>query len=437
MTLRSRLEHYFQFTPLGATWRTELLAGLTTFVTMAYIVFVNPGILAETGMPREAVTVATCLSAAFGSLLMGGLARYPIALAPGMGLNAYFTYAVVKGMGVPWPVALGAVFLSGAAFLLLTLTGLRQKIVEALPPELYSAVAGGIGLFIAFIGLKNAGIVAADPATMVTLGNLRSPATALALFGLLLTAALLAWRVPAAILLGILSTTALAAFTGLTHWQWQGSFLSRWPEVALHLDIPGALRLGALEIVFVFLFVDLFDNLGTLVAVAKKAGLVSQDHHIPRVGRILTADSLATMAGALAGTSTVVSYIESAAGVVAGGRTGVTAIVTGLCFALAVFLAPLAGVIPAAATAPALILIGSLMLAHTAEIDWTDAEQAIPAFLTILLIPFTFSIANGLAFGFLAWTLLKLLRGKFRAISPLVYLLSALFLLRFAYLGKG
>jgi len=437
MAILNSLEHYFEFKTLNTNWRTEILAGATTFITMAYILFVNPSILAETGMPFGAVTAATCLSAAFGSILMGAYARYPIALAPGMGLNAYFTYVVVKGMGIPWQVALAAVFLSGIAFLLLTLTGLRQKIVEAMPAELYSAVAVGIGLFIAFIGLKNAGIIVADPATTVTLGNLRSPTTLLALGGLLVMSILMAWGVRAAMLIGIVSTSALAMLLGIVQWKWQPSYLPQLSQTAFQLDIPGVLKLGLFEIIFVFLFVDLFDNLGTLVAVGKKAGLLNSENKIPRVGRILTADSLATIFGSLTGTSTVVSYIESASGVAAGGRSGVTAIVTGILFLIALFAVPLIGVIPAAATAPALILVGSLMISHAAEIQWNDTETAIPAFLTIVAIPLSFSIANGLAFGFIAHTLLKVAKGKARQVGWLVYLLTTLFIVRFIYLGKG
>jgi AGZA family xanthine/uracil permease-like MFS transporter len=437
MAILEQLETYFEFKALKTNWRTEILAGATTFITMAYILFVNPSILAETGMPFGAITAATCLSAAFGSILMGAYARYPIALAPGMGLNAYFTYVVVKGMGVRWEVALGAVFLSGLAFLLLTLTGLRQKIVEAMPAELYSAVAVGIGLFIAFIGLKNSGIIVPDPATTVTLGNLRAPNTLLALSGLLVMATLMAWGVRAAMLIGIVGTSATAMIFGIVQWKWQPSYLPQLGETAFHLDLPGVLNLGLFEIVFVFLFVDLFDNLGTLVAVGKKAGLLNSDNKIPRVGRILTVDSLATMFGSLTGTSTVVSYIESASGVAAGGRSGVTAIVTGLLFLVALFAVPLVGVIPAAATAPALILVGSLMISHAAEIQWSDTETAIPAFLTIVTIPLSFSIANGLAFGFIAYTLLKVARGKGAQVGWLVYLLTTLFVVRFIYLGKG
>ncbi|MFB3829263.1 MAG: NCS2 family permease [Bryobacteraceae bacterium] len=435
--MRRTLERYFEFPALGTDWRTEILAGVTTFMTMAYIVFVNPSILAETGMPLEAVTAATCLSAAVGSFLMGGYARYPIALAPGMGLNAYFAYTVVKGMGIAWQAALGAVFISGVAFFVLTLIGVRQLIISAIPFELYAAVAGGVGLFIALIGFRNSGIIVPSAATTVTLGNLRDPHTLLAIGGLLLTAALLAWRVRGAMVVGILAT-ALAGFaTGVVSWTPHPYSLGALAGTAFKLDIASSLRLGFLEIIFVFLFIDMFDNIGTLVAVGKKAELFDHAHQIPRVNRILLSDATATAAGSLAGTSTVVSYIESAAGVAAGGRSGVTAIVTGLLFLAALFIAPLVGAIPHAATAPALIIVGSMMATTMAEINWKNPELAIPAFLILMGIPLTFSIANGLAFGFTAYTLLKLARGKFREVNWFVYALTALFILRFAYLSQG
>jgi len=437
MSLRRSLERYFEFESLGTNWKTEIIAGLTTFMTMAYIIFVNPAILHETGMPLAAVTAATCISAAIGSFLMGAFAKYPIALAPGMGLNAYFTYSVVKGMGVAWPVALGAVFISGVIFLVLTLAGLRQLIISVIPVELYAAVAAGVGLFIALIGFRNSGIIVTSPATTVTLGNLGDPQTSLALFGLVLIAALLAWRVNAAMLIGIGATSAIALATGVARWQPYRYALADLSATALRLDVASTLRLGFAEIVFVFLFIDLFDNIGTLLAVGKKARLFDGARQIPRVNRILVSDAFATIAGSLMGTSTVVSYIESAAGVAAGGRSGVTAIVTGILFAAAVFVAPLAGAIPAAATAPALIVVGSFMMAVVSEIQWHDPEVAIPAFLTIMTIPLTFSIANGLAFGFTAFTLLKAARGKFREVHWFVYVLSALFVLRFAWLAKG
>lgn len=435
--MRARLEQYFQLRELGTDWRTEVLAGCTTFVTMAYIIFVNPAILNETGMPLTAVVAATCLCAAIGSLLMGILARYPIALAPGMGLNAYFTYSVVKGLGVPWETALGAVFLSGVAFLILTAAGVRQMIVSAIPFELYAAVAVGIGLFIAFIGLHNSGIIVANKETLVSLGNLRNPDTLLAIFGLLLIASLMAWKVRAAILIGILGTTAVGVVFGLVRWQPQTYSFHDITATAFHLNIRGALSYGLVEIVFVFLFVDLFDNVGTLVAVGKQARLFDRTNQIPRINRILFSDAVATLVGSLAGTSTVTSYIESAAGVAAGGRSGVTAITTGMLFLIVMFIAPAVGAIPAAATAPALIVVGSLMIAHAAEIPWSNPVISVPAFLTIVIIPLTFSIANGLAFGFVAYTVLKIARGEFRSVNWLVYVLTILFIARFVYLGSS
>jgi len=432
--LIARAERYFEFAELGTGWKTEILAGATTFITMAYIIFVNPSILHEAGMPTAAVTAATCLAAALGSLLMGAVARYPIALAPGMGLNAYFSYSVVKGMGIDWHVALGAVFLSGIAFVLLTAVGVRQLIVNAIPHELYAAVASGVGLFIAFIGLRNAGIVTANPATVVGLGDLHSPSTLLALFGLMLTAALICAHVNAAILIGVVVSWALAAVTGTIHWEPQPYSARDIMATAGQLDVRGALHLGMFEIIFAFLFVDLFDNVGTLLAVGKKAGLFTGAQDVPRLSRILYSDAIATIAGSMAGTSTVVSYVESSAGVAAGGRSGVTAIVTGLLFAVALFVAPLAGAIPSSATAPALIIVGSMMMTTVSEIAWSDPEIALPAFLTMLGIPLTFSIANGLAFGFCAYTFLKILRGRFREVSWVVYALTALFIVRFWYL---
>jgi AGZA family xanthine/uracil permease-like MFS transporter len=435
--MRAALESYFQFRELGTNWRTEALAGATTFVTMAYIIFVNPSILGEAGMPAEAVTAATCLASAIGCFLMGGLARYPIALAPGMGLNAYFTYTVCLGHGVPWQTALGAVFVSGLIFLALIAAGIRQLIVESIPRELYSAVAVGIGLFIAMIGMRNAGLIQASPATMVTLGNLRDGKTLLALGGLLLICALLVRGVKGAMLAGILATAGAGAALGYFEWA-PGEYSAKALGATwLKMDVRGALDLGLLEIVFVFLFVDVFDNVGTLVAVGTRAGLIGEDGRIPRVNRILASAAGASAAGAACGTSTVVSYIESAAGVVAGGRSGVTAIVCGLLFLAALAVAPLFGAVPGQATAPALIVVGALMLVHTEEIEWQTPASSIPAFLTLAAIPLTFSIANGLALGFTAHTLLRVLAGEWRKVHWLVYVLTGLFLLRFFYLGQG
>ena len=433
----NRLESYFEFARLGTNWRTEILAGVTTFLTMAYIVLVNPAILSASGMPLAAVTATTCLSAAFGSIVMGVVARYPIALAPGMGLNAYFTYVVCLKMHIPWQTALGAVFLSGVIFLALTAAGIRQMILHAIPHELYAAVASGIGLFIAFIGFRNAGLVVGDPETLVTLGNIRNPTTMLALGGLILMVALEVKKVRASILVGVLTITGIAWAFRLTHWTPAAGGFHALASTAFKLDIRGALNKGLLEIVFVFFFVDLFDNLGTLVAVTKRAGLISADHTIPRLNRILFADATATVFGSLTGTSTVTSYVESTAGVAAGGRSGVTAIVTGLLFLCAIGAAPFVAIVPPAATAPALILVGSLMLSTISEIRWHQPLVAVPAFLTMVLIPFTYSIANGLGFGIIAWAVLHLAAGKFRRQDWLLYVLAVLFLARFIYLGAN
>ena len=431
-----RLEEYFEFARLGTNWRTEILAGVTTFLTMAYIVLVNPAILSAAGMPLAAVTAATCLSAAFGSILMGMVARYPIALAPGMGLNAYFTYAVCIKLHIPWQT-LGAVFLSGVIFLVITAAGIRQMILHAIPHELYAAVASGIGLFIAFVGFRNAGLVVANPETFVTLGNIRNPTAILALCGLILMVALEVKKVRAAILIGVLATTGVAWAFGLVHWTPAAGGFHSLAATAFQLDIRGALGKGLLEIVFIFFFVDLFDNLGTLVAVTKRAGLIEEDHTIPRLNRIFFADATATVFGSLTGTSTVTSYVESTAGVAAGGRSGVTAIVTGLLFLAAIGAAPFAAIVPPAATAPALILVGSMMLTTVSEIRWRDPLIAVPAFLTLMLIPLTYSIANGLGFGIIAWAVVHLVTGKFRREEWLLYVLAALFLARFVYLGAS
>lgn len=442
----SFLEKQFGLKAQGTSLRTEALAGFTTFLTMAYIVIVNPTILGEAGMPVAAVAAATCLAAGIGCILMGLIANYPIALAPGMGLNAYFTYTVVIGMGVPWQTALGCVFLSGVAFLVLTVAGIRQLIVGAIPRPLFSAVAAGVGLFIAFIGLKEAGIIVANPATTVALGDLTKPTAVLAILGLLIIGALMVWRVKGAILIGILAVAVAGWFMGLSKIAPGGYSLAELSATAFKLDIPAALNLGGgkggvamamtlAEIVFVFLFVDLFDNVGTLVAVTKKAGLVAPDGSIPRLNRILMADSVATIAGSMAGTSTVVSYIESASGVQAGGRTGLTAVIVGLLFLATLFFAPLVQAIPAAATAPALILVGAMMIGALKEVDWEEPGVAIPAFLTVITIPLTFSIANGLAFGITSYAALKLVRGQARPGDWLLYVLAALFIARFIYMG--
>jgi AGZA family xanthine/uracil permease-like MFS transporter len=360
-----------------------------------------------------------------------------------MGLNAYFTFTVVKGMGLPWETALGCVFLSGVAFLVLTVAGIRQLIVGAIPRPLFSAVAAGVGLFIAFIGLKEAGVIVADPATTVALGDLTKPNAALAILGLLVMGGLMVWRVKGAILIGILVAAVAGWALGLAKIAPGDHGLAALTATAFKLDIPAALHLNGgmgmalAEVIFVFLFVDLFDNVGTLVAVTKKAGLVQPDGTIPRLNRILTADSIATIGGSLAGTSTVVSYIESASGVAAGGRTGLTAVVVGVLFLITLFFAPWVQAIPAAATAPALIIVGSMMIGALADVDWEDPGVAIPAFLTVIAIPLTFSIANGLAFGITAYAGLKLARGQARKGDWLLFVLAALFVARFIYMGAA
>jgi len=429
------LERLFKLSENNTSIRTELAAGLTTFLTMAYIIFVNPQILSEAGVPFSGALFATCLSAAVGSLMMGLLANYPFALAPGMGLNAYFAYTVVKTMGYDWRVALGAVFISGVAFLILTLARIRAMIVDAIPMTMKTSVAAGIGLFIAFIGLKNAGVIAASPATFVTLGHVTSKPTLLALGGLIVTAALMARGYRAAIIIGVFLVTAVAILLNLSK---SPAGALQTPDVSstfMKLDLGGALRLGAFDVIFIFLFVDLFDTIGSLMGLGRQAGYLTPDGKMPRVNRALLADAIATITGSIFGTSTVVTYIESATGVSEGGRTGLTAVTVAALFVLAMFFAPVAGAIPPIATAPALIIVGSLMIGAVTSIKWTDMTEAIPAFLTMLAMPLTFSIANGLALGFIFYPLLKVLTGRWREASPLVYVLAGLFVLRYVYLG--
>jgi adenine/guanine/hypoxanthine permease len=439
---RGMLNRFFDIAARGSSVRTELLAGVTTFLTMAYIVVVNPMVLGAAGMPMAGVAAATCLAAGFGSILMGLVSNYPLALAPGMGLNAYFTYTVVQGMGLPWQTALGCVFLSGLAFMLLTLAGVRQLIMSAVPGSLFAAVGGGIGLFIAFIGLRDAGIIVAKPGTAVGLGNLTDPTAAVSLLGLFLIAGLQVRGVKGAMLIGILLTAAIAWMLGIAHFAPGAYTLTDLSGTAFKLDIPAALNmkgrvgLSLVEIVFVFLFVDMFDNVGTLVAVTKRAGFVAADGTIPRLNRILLADSASMLVGAVAGTSPVTSYVESAAGVAVGGRTGLTSVVVGVLFLGTLLFAPWVQAIPAAATAPALILVGALMMGALAEVDWADPGTAIPAFLTVITIPLSYSIANGLAFGITSHALLKLVRGQARWGDWLVYLLAALCVVRFVYLAS-
>jgi AGZA family xanthine/uracil permease-like MFS transporter len=429
------LERVFHLTENKTTLRRELLAGLTTFMTMAYVVVVNPRILAEGGMPVEGVLFATCISAALATLVMGLWANYPIALAPGMSLNAYFTYSIVIGRGVPWQTALGVVFLSGLLFLLLTLTNVREHIVNGIPDCLKHGTAAGIGLFIAFVGLRNAKIIVANPATFVAFGSPSSLEVRLAAAGVILIAILMIRKVGSAILLGIVAIALAGIPLGLAHWPGQ---LFSWPHPSgtfLKLDLPSATRLGLGELIFVFFFVDLFDNVGTLVGVCEQGGFL-RDGKLPRASRALLADAFGTIVGALTGTSTVTSYIESAAGVAAGARTGLGNLVIAGLFFVAMFCAPLVAAIPTYATAPALILVGALMCGSIAKVRWDDFSEAFPAFLTLVATPLTFSIATGLSLGLLSFTCLKIGAGKYRDISPLIWALSAIFLLRFAFLGS-
>ncbi|WP_422911203.1 NCS2 family permease [Pseudomonas sp. MAC6] len=427
------LERLFQLKAHNTTVRTEILAGLTTFLTMAYILFVNPNMLAETGMDKGAVFVATCLAAAIGSAIMGLLANYPIALAPGMGLNAFFTYTVVLTMGYTWQTALGAVFLSGAIFFLLSIFKIREWIINSIPLALRAGIAAGIGLFLAIIALKNAGIVVDNPATLVGLGDLSKGGPLLACLGFFVIAALAYRRVTGSVMIGILLVTGLSILFGLSQLNGVVSMPPSLTPTLMQLDIMGALDIGLLSVIFAFLFVDLFDTSGTLVGVAQKANLLDKDGKMPKLGRALLADSTATMAGAALGTSTTTSYIESAAGISAGGRTGLTACVVAILFLLALFFAPLAGAVPAFATAPALLFVAVLMMSSLAQIDWDDLTVAAPVVVAALAMPLTFSIANGIAFGFIAWTLIKLLAGRWRDLNPALVVLSVLFAIKLAY----
>jgi AGZA family xanthine/uracil permease-like MFS transporter len=427
------IDRFFGLTISGTTVRTEIIAGATTYLTMAYIVFVNPVILANAGMDQGAVFVATCLASALATLLMALFANYPLALAPGMGMNAYFAYTVVKGLHYSWQVALGAVFISGVLFLILSLTRVRSWIVDAIPLSQKMAISAGIGLFLAIIALKEAGIVAANPDTLVTLGNLKAPATLLACAGFLAMVALDRLAVPGAMLIAILGTAVAGILLGISPF---AGVVDTPPSLAptfLALDLRGAFDVGLVTIIFVFLFVDLFDNTGTLVGVAHRAGLLDREGRLPRIGRVYTADSIATMAGALLGTSTVTSYIESAAGVKAGGRTGLTGITVAVLFLLTLFLAPLAQSVATYATAPALLFVACLMVRGLAELEWDDVSEYAPAVVTALAMPLTFSIANGIAFGFISYAAVKLLSGRFAEASPSMLVLAALFVVKYAF----
>lgn len=430
----SVVERFFQLKEQGADVKTELLAGLTTFLTMAYIIFVNPSILGDAGMPKDAVFVATCLAAAIGSLVMGLYANYPIALAPGMGLNAYFAYSVVLGMGYTWQMALGAVFISGVLFMIVSVLRIREMIVNGIPHSVRTAITAGIGLFLAIISLKNAGIIAAHPATYVTLGDLHQVPAVLAILGFFLIVALDRLRVKGAILIGIVAVTVLSFFFGGNTFQGVVSAPPAIDPTLFQLDLSGALSLGILNVVLVFFLIELFDATGTLMGVAKRAGLLKAGK-MDRLNKALLADSTAIVAGAALGTSSTTAYIESAAGVQAGGRTGLTAVAVAALFIACLFLAPLAGAVPAYATAPALFYVSCLMLRELAEVNWDDSTESVPAVVTALLMPFTYSIANGIAFGFIAYAGLKLLTGRAREVSAIVWIIAAIFIFRYVYLG--
>ena len=428
------LERYFRLKENQTTVRAEFLGGLTTFITMAYIVVVNPQILSKAGMPVEGVVFATCVASAAATLVMGLYANYPIALAPGMSLNAYFTYSVCLSLHVPWRTALGVIFLSGVAFLVLTVTRVREQIVNGIPECLKHSTAAGIGMFIAFVGLRNANLVVANPATFVSLGSFANREAQLACVGLAIMLILMVRKITGAILIGVIATTLLGILRGIASWPAAIFSLPHPSATWMQLDLRGALHLGLMEIIFVFLFVDLFDNVGTLVGVCEQGGFV-KNGKIPRVGRALVSDAVGTIFGALTGTSTVTSYIESAAGVAAGARTGLSNVFVAALFLLAAFFAPLAAAIPGYATAPALIVVGALMTESIGRVTWTDFTDAIPAFVTVLATPLTFSIATGLSLGVISYTLVKVAAGKFREVSPVIWILTALFIFRYAYLA--
>jgi adenine/guanine/hypoxanthine permease len=428
------LERYFRLKENQTTVRAEFLGGLTTFITMAYIIVVNPQILAKTGMPVDGVVFATCIASAAATLVMGLYANYPIALAPGMSLNAYFTYSVCLAMHVPWQTALGVIFFSGVFFLILTVSRVREQIVNGIPDCLKHSTAAGIGMFIAFVGLRNANLVVANPATFVSLGSFSNREAQLACVGLAIMLILMTRKITGAILIGVIATTLLGIFRGMATWPDHIFSLPHPSATWLKLDLHGAMRLGLLEIIFVFLFVDLFDNVGTLLGVCEQGGFV-KDGKIPRVGRALISDAIGTIIGALTGTSTVTSYIESAAGVAAGARTGLSNVFVAGLFLIAAFFAPLAAAIPGYATAPALIVVGALMTESIGREAWADFTEAIPAFVTVLATPLTFSIATGLSLGLICYTLVKVAAGRFREVSPVIWILTLLFVARYVYLA--
>lgn len=433
-TRRSLFERLFQLRQHGTTVRTELLAGLTTFITMAYIIFVNPNIMADAGIDHGAAFVATCIAAALGCLLMGLYANWPVGLAPGMGLNAFFTYTVVGTMGYGWETALGAVFVSGLLFMVLTLSRIREWLLNSIPSSLRFAMGAGVGLFLGLIGLKTSGIVVDSPATLVRLGSLHEPAPLLAALCFLLIAALSQRRVFGAILISIVTVTLIGWALGVVHYQGVFSMPPSLAPTWLAMDVAGVFDASMIGVVLAFLFVHMFDTAGTLMGVAQRAGLVREDGRIDNLSRALKADSASSVFGAMIGVPPVTSYVESASGVAAGGRTGLTAVTVGLLFVAAMFFAPLAGMIPAYATAGALIYVAMLMMGGLAHVRWDDSTDSIPAVVTVIMMPLTFSVADGIALGFITHVVLKASAGRHREVSASLYVLCAIFIAKFVFL---
>ena len=431
------LDRVFKLKENNTNPKTEVIAGFTTFLTMAYIIFVNPSILSEAGMPFNGVFIATIAGIILGTLAMALLTNYPFALASGMGLNAFFAYSVVIGMGVSWQTALGIIFIEGIIFIVLSVTPVRKKIVNAIPMNLKTGISAGIGLFIAFIGLQNAGIVVNDEATLVSMGSLLSGPALVALVGLIVTGILHAMKVKGSLLWGILIATAFGWTNGVTP-AFNGIFampkMADWNQVLFQLDIASALRLSMVGVLLSFLFVDLFDTAGTLVGVSKQAGYIDEDGNLPKASNALLADAIGTTGGALFGTSTVTTYIESAAGVAEGGRTGLTGVVAAILFFLALFFRPLIGLVPGAATAPALIIVGTMMMTNVTDLDWDDFTEVLPAFIAMIAMPLTYSISNGIALGFIIYPLVKLFTGRGKEVNALVYVLGAVFIAYFLWI---
>ena len=427
------LNRFFKLSENKTSVKTEILAGITTFMTMAYILAVNPDILSATGMDKNALFTATALSAMVATLVMALVAKLPFALAPGMGLNAFFAFTVVLGMGYSWQFALTAVFLEGIIFLILTIFNIRELIVNAIPLSLKHAVSAGIGLFIAFIGLQNAGIIMNNDATLVGLGNMGSPAVLIAAGGIILTAVLLALKIKGALLIGIFVATIAGLPFGVTQMP-EGHLIDTPPSLApifWKFDFSNVFSIDMLIVLFTFLFVDMFDTVGTLVGVSSKAGMLDKEGRVPRVKQALFADSIGTTVGAVLGTSTVTTYVESASGVAEGGKTGLTSLTTAGLFFVALFFAPLFTMVPPAATAPALVLVGFFMMSPILKINFDDYTESIPAFIAIIIMPLTYSIAEGIVFGMLSYVLLKVLTGKFKDVSWVMVILACLFILKF------